>query len=91
MLSKTTGLKFMQPHDYGSQLYATASKHVLQSLDAAHNKAIRLSSGAFKSPMVSSYAKSREQPSKYRLRQLVLLQYARIKRFQLFQYFYTFR
>ena len=43
--------------DYGSHLYASASKTMLAKLDPIHNTGLRLASGAFKSsPVVSLYA-----------------------------------
>ena len=45
--------------DYGSHLYASASKSTLKKLDPIHNIGLRLATGAFKSsPVVSLYAET---------------------------------
>ena len=67
--------------DYGSQIYATASDHILARLNSVHNQAIRLCTGAFRSsPVVSLNAESGEPPLEYRRLQLGLQHYIRIQR-----------
>ena len=45
--------------DYGSHLYASASKTTLNKLDPIHNTGLRLATGPFKSsPVVSLYAET---------------------------------
>ena len=49
--------------DYGAIVYASANDKLLSSLDPVHNRAIRLSTGAFRStPVQNLYAES-EEPS----------------------------
>ena len=67
--------------DYGSQIYATASNHILERLDAVHNEAIRVCTGAFKSsPVASLYVESGEPLLEYRRNQLISQHYVRMKR-----------
>ena len=67
--------------DYGSQIYAPSSNHILKRLDIVHNQAIRICTVAFKSsPVVSLYAESGDAPFAYRRQQFILQHYVRMKR-----------
>ena len=67
--------------DYGCQIYATASDHILARINSVHNQAIRLCTGAFRSsPVISLNAESGELPLNYRRMQLGLQHYIRIQR-----------
>lgn len=49
--------------DYGSQVYGSASKVLLQCLDPLHNEGLRIVSGAFRSSPVSSLYVELNEPS----------------------------
>jgi len=66
--------------DYGSFVYWTASRNIIEKLDPVHNSAIRLALGAFKSsPVPSLYAESGEPSLEIRRKQLALQYYVRCK------------
>ena len=61
--------------DYGSIVYGSARKSYLKSLDTIHHQGLRLALGAFRtSPIESLYAESNE-PSLYKRREKLSLQY----------------
>ena len=67
--------------DYGCEAYASAPDHVLNRLNAVHNLAIRLCTGAFRSsPIPSLMAESGEPPLSMRRHQLCCQQYLRSHR-----------
>ena len=62
--------------DYGSIVYGSARMSYIKMLDTIHNQGLRLCLGAFRtSPMESLYAEANE-PSLYRRRMKLSLQYA---------------
>ena len=64
--------------DYGSQIYASATQHILKKLNSIHNLAIRLSTGAFRSsPVLSLMAESGDMSLADRRDQLCNQQYTR--------------
>jgi len=66
--------------DYGSQVYMSASQHVLSKLDPVHNLAIRICTGAFRSsPVNSLLVDSGEPPLDIRRKQLALQHSTRLK------------
>lgn len=66
--------------DYGCTVYSSAPNYILNTLDAVHNRGIRIATGAFKSsPVKSLYAESGEPPLKVRRTQLILQYFAHIE------------
>merc|ERR1711893_368091 len=62
--------------DYGCIVYGSARPSYISSLDTIHNQGIRICLGAFRtSPMESLYVEANE-PSLYRRREKLALQYA---------------
>ena len=62
--------------DYGSIVYGSARPSYIKALDTIHNQGLRLCLGAFRtSPMESLYVEANE-PSLYRRREKLSLQYA---------------
>ena len=59
--------------DYGSVIYAAAKDRLLKTLDPVHNEALRICTGAFKSPpVISLYAETGEPSLANRRKQLTL-------------------
>ena len=66
--------------DYGCQLYSSACKTLLESLDPLHTASLRICTGAFRtSPVESIYVDAGELPLKLRREELSLRYIARLK------------
>lgn len=61
--------------DYGCQVYGSASKTVLKTLNTVHHQALRLCTGAFRTSPIDSIYVEAEEPSLSDRRSMLLLQY----------------
>ena len=61
--------------DYCSFIYATAKPYIIKSLDSIHHTAIRLCTGAFRSSPIESLYSDSGEPSLYKRRMQLLLQF----------------